>query len=160
MIDEDAADQTEDLCEKFEGFRSGPYLCPAGVPSIGFGATFYLDGRPVRLTDPPISVETARSLLRKTIVGVFQPGTAIQVPGATGAALAALTDFSFNLGLTRLKGSTLRRKFNAGNISGAIDEILKWNRGGGRVLPGLVLRRHAEALLLSSTTTTTPSSTM
>jgi GH24 family phage-related lysozyme (muramidase) len=50
MIDEDAADQTEDLCEKFEGFRSGPYLCPAGVPSIGFGATFYLDGRPVRLT--------------------------------------------------------------------------------------------------------------
>jgi lysozyme len=65
--------------------------------------------------------------------------------------MAAITDFAFNLGLTRLKASTLRRRLRAGDLAGAAAELRKWVRGGGRVLAGLVLRREAEAALLRPT---------
>jgi lysozyme len=61
---------------------------------------------------------------------------------------AILADFAYNLGATRLAGSTLRRKINAGDLQGARVELRKWVRAGGRILPGLVLRREAEAALL------------
>jgi lysozyme len=70
-------------------------------------------------------------------------------PALPAGALAAVTDFAFNLGLARLKGSTLRRRLVAGDMAGAANELRKWTRGGGRVLPGLVLRREAEVALLS-----------
>ena len=53
----------EELCRRFEGFRSKPYLCPAGVPTIGYGSTLYSDGRRVTLDDPPMDEPTARALL-------------------------------------------------------------------------------------------------
>jgi lysozyme len=62
--------------------------------------------------------------------------------------LAAITDFAFNLGLGRLQTSTLRRKVNAEDWEAAKEQLMKWTRGGGRVLPGLVRRRDAEAKLL------------
>jgi lysozyme len=148
VIDERAAEVTERLAKPAEGLRLKPYLCPAGVPTIGYGATTYLDGRPVKLTDPPISPEAAERLLHRQVATVYQPGTRALCPRLSGDALGAITDFSFNLGLTRLKASTLRRKLNAGDLEGAKAELLKWVRGGGRVLPGLVLRRKAEAALL------------
>jgi len=80
----------------------------------------------------------------------FVAGTLKLCPGVDGPRLAALADFSYNLGLTRLKGSTLRRKVLAGDWDAAAVEIRKWTRGGSRVLPGLVLRREAEARLLIS----------
>jgi lysozyme len=144
MIDIEAAECTEELCKPFEGWSAKPYLCPAGVWTIGYGATFYLDGRPVKPTDPPISRETGIRLLQAMITGVYQPGTQRLTPHLTGLILGAVTDFSYNLGLTRLAGSTLRRKLNFGDWQGAIVELRKWTRGGGRVLPGLVLRREAE----------------
>jgi lysozyme len=69
-------------------------------------------------------------------------------PGLRGERLAAIADFAYNLGLGRLKASTLRRRLNAGDYAGARQELRKWVRGGGRVLPGLVLRREAEAALV------------
>jgi lysozyme len=147
-----AADQvaaiTAALCRRFEGYRPRAYLCPAGVPTIGYGATTYLDGRPVRLDDPPLSREAAERLLRGQLLRVYLPGTRALCPGLQGRALAAITDFAFNLGLTRLKGSTLRRRLLAGDMAGAAAELHKWVRGGGQVLPGLVLRRAAEADLV------------
>lgn len=148
MIDEAAADITQQLAEPAEGFRARPYLCPAGVWTIGFGATFYLDGRAVKPTDAPISIETARRLLRRQITRVFQPATHRLCPFLEDEQLGAITDFVLNLGPTRLKGSTLRRKLNAGDLEGAAVELRKWVRGGGRVLPGLVIRRMREAQLL------------
>lgn len=56
----------------------------------------------------------------------------------------ALTSFVFNLGAKRLYDSTLLRKLTKGDRAGAADQFLRWNRGGGRVLPGLVARREAE----------------
>jgi lysozyme len=64
------------------------------------------------------------------------------------SSLGAITDFTCNLGLSRLKASTLHRKLKAGDIVGARAELLKWTRGGDRVLPGLVIRRKAEAAML------------
>ena len=63
-------------------------------------------------------------------------------------ALGALTDFAYNLGVGRYRGSTLRRRVDAGDWDGAREELAKWTRGGGRVLPGLVRRRQAEAVLM------------
>jgi len=138
----------KDLARRSEGLVLHPYLCPARVWSIGYGATFYLDGRRVQPTDPPISLETAERLLDATLARTYMPAAQRLCPKAAGGALAALTDFCLNLGPTRLAGTTLRRKYNAGDIAGAKRELKKWVRGGGRVLPGLVLRRAAEAALL------------
>ena len=145
---ERAAELTASLCRRFEGFRARPYLCPAGVPTIGYGATAYLDGRPVRMTDPPLSREAADRLLLGQLLRIYLPGTQALCPMLQGPALAAITDFAFNLGLTRLKASTLRRRLLVGDLTGAAAELRKWVHGGGRVLPGLVLRREAEAALV------------
>lgn len=144
-----AADLTKVLCRRFEGLFLRVYLCPARVWSIGYGATFYLDGRAVGPADPPISRETAERLLDRQVTGIFLPGTLRLCPTIdTFGRAASLASFAFNLGLTRLKGSTLRRRVLAGDWEAAEHELLKWTRGGGRVLAGLVLRRQAEAALL------------
>ena len=138
------------LCRRFEGFYSTPYLCPAGVPTIGYGATYYLDGRPVRLTDPPISREAAERLLLRMIERTYLPAVVQLCPGLVDPArLAALIDFTFNLGAGQLRASTLRRKVNAGDWAAVPAELRKWVRGGGRVLKGLVIRREAEVALIS-----------
>jgi len=59
----------------------------------------------------------------------------------------ALVSFAYNVGIGNLKSSTLLRKLNAGDYDGAALEFHRWKRSNGRVLPGLVRRRAAEALL-------------
>lgn len=138
------------LCRMFEGFRSKPYLCPAGYPTIGYGTCYYPNGKQVSLSDPPISQETADSYLiaelRKFLAQVFQlcPGLAQETPGR----IAAILDFTYNLGAGRLKASTLRKRVNAKDWPSVRTELLKWVNGGGRVLPGLQRRRLAETLLI------------
>lgn len=135
-----------ELGKHFEGFRSVPYLCPAGVPSIGFGATYYEDGTAVTLGDPPITRERAERLLAFHILRVYMPATIKLCPNTnTPGRLGALSDFALNVGTGRLRGSTLRRKILAGDWEAVPGELRKWTKGGGRVLRGLVLRREAEA---------------
>ena len=139
------------MCLTFEGVFLKPYLCPANVPTIGIGSTAYEDGRKVTLADAPISRERAVSLCDATLTSTYMPAVEkLCAPARSNAnTLAALTDFAYNLGCTRLAGSTLLRKVNAGDMTGAKAELMKWTRGGGRVLPGLVKRRKAEAALIS-----------
>jgi len=137
------------LIRRFEGFRPRPYLCPAGVPSIGYGSTRYLDGRAVQLTDPPISREAAERLLLVQVRRTYLPAVLALCPGVSDPNhLAALIDFAYNLGAGNLSASTLRRKVNANDWKAAAVEFLRWVRGGGRMLPGLVKRRQAEVALL------------
>ena len=68
------------LCRQFEGFRSKPYLCPAGVPTIGYGSTYYADGRKVTLEDPPMDEPTARALLMHELQHTYLPGTLRNCP--------------------------------------------------------------------------------
>lgn len=139
------------LARRFEGFYSSPYLCPAGVPTIGYGATYYEDGSHVTLNDPPISRERADALLVWMVRTRYLPDVARLCPGAdTPERLAALIDFAFNLGAGRLSASTLRRRVNKGRWEDVPVELRKWVKGGGRVLAGLVKRREAEAALAKS----------
>lgn len=146
----------EQLCQRFEGFKDAPYLCPAGVATIGFGSTHYEDGRKVLMSDSPITRDRALELLRHELLRTYLPGVRRLCPGLYADALAsgdsralcAVVDFAYNLGVGRLQTSTLRRKLNAGDWAGAREELMKWTLGGGRVLRGLVLRRRAECELL------------
>lgn len=136
------------LARRFEGFMPRPYLCPAGVPSIGFGATFYEDGRAVKLTDPPITRERAEALLLFQVRAIL-PVVLRLCPGVDDAdRLAALIDFAFNLGTGRLRTSTMRRKVNAGDWDAAKVQVMRWVMGGGKPLKGLIRRREAERALM------------
>lgn len=138
-----------ELCRRFEGLYLRPYLCPAGVPTIGYGSTHYLDGTPVRLTDPPISRALAERMLVQSILTVYLPAVLRLCPGIDSPQrLAAIIDWCYNLGASNLASSTLRRRINAGRWPEVPAEVRRWNRGGGRVLRGLVLRREAEVILI------------
>jgi lysozyme len=137
------------LARRFEGFAPRPYLCPANVPTIGYGATYYEDGRAVKLTDPPITRARAESLLLWMVRTVYLPAVLRLCPDVdTPERLAALIDFSLNLGAANLRASTLRRKVNAGDWPAARVQVMRWVMAGGRKLRGLERRRAAERELM------------
>ena len=145
MIDPIAVAVSLVLTKRWEGFVSVPYLCPAGVPTIGYGFTHYADGRAVTLLDPPMSREDADVLLEHLLRNLYIPQTIRLCPNVdTPERLGALADFCFNVGRGNLAASTLRRYVNAGFWDRVPDQLRRWTRGGGRVLKGLVLRREAE----------------
>jgi len=130
------------LIRRFEGCKLMPYLCPAGVWTCGWGSTGY-DVFPGK----GWTQDYADRRLEHDAQS-FAVGTVKLCPDLSGDRLAAIADFSFNLGLGALKGSTLRRRLIAGDMAGAAIELRRWIRGGGRILPGLVIRRETEARLL------------
>lgn len=134
------------LIRKFEGLRLKVYRCPAGVPTIGYGHT----GKEVHMAMAPITREVAEGMLQQD-AAVFVMAASVQSPVLwfDEAKQAAIADFCFNLGMSRYKISTLKRRVNAGDWEGAQEELQKWVWGGGKKLPGLVLRRHEEGLLLN-----------
>ena len=141
-----------ELAKRFEGFhrvpthdpeRAHPCLCPAGYWTIGYG----------RLCDPsypPITeaegaeylVEDLRVALKATLL--YCPVLAAEPEGR----LAAIVDFTFNLGAGRLQMSTLRRRINQRDWQAAASELGRWVYAGGQRLPGLVRRRTEESGLL------------
>jgi lysozyme len=131
-----------ELCKRFEGFRSKPYLCPANVATIGYGSTYYADKRKVTLEDPPMSQEEAHLLLMVELEHTY-------LPGVDERKCNAIVDFCYNLGTGRLQTSTLKRKINAQDWEGAKEQLMLWNKGGGKVLAGLTKRRVAECALLN-----------
>jgi len=139
------------LCKQFEGFRSRPYLCPAGVATIGFGSTYYADKRKVTLEDPPMSQEEAHALLMIELEHTYLPGVLRNCPilATDERKCNAIVDFAYNLGVGRVQTSTLKRKINAQDWEGAQEQLMLWTKGGGKVLPGLLKRRKAECLLLN-----------
>ena len=135
---------------RFEGFRSRPYMCSAGVWTVGLGSTRYLDGQPVRPTDPPITREHAYALAIEQLRRDYLPAVLRLCPGIDNYdRLAGVLSFTYNCGVGALRASTLRRRINAGDWLGAQVEMRKWVRGGGGILPGLVTRRAVEAGMLA-----------
>lgn len=135
------------LIRKFEGLRLKPYRCPAGIPTIGYGHT----GPEVSMTMKPISEPVAEAMmLQDADVFYRAAGRISPVLWLNGdGPHSAIADFCFNLGTTRYRSSTLKRRIDAGDWDGAQEELMKWVWGGGRKLPGLVARRKAEAELLN-----------
>jgi lysozyme len=148
-IDE-AVDVAAMLCRPFEGLRLQPYICPAGYPTIGYGTVFKPDGTKVTMDHPPISKETAEAWLVHELRHNYLAGVLKASPGllARPRALGAMSDFAYNLGVARYRSSTLRKRIDAQDWEGAKEQLMLWVRGGGKVLPGLVRRREAEAKLL------------
>ena len=138
------------IIKQYEGFRAKPYLCPAGVPTIGYGATYYTDGSKVALRDAPISEADADKLLDK-MLGKYEDAVNryVQVP-ITQNQFDALVSFCYNLGQEALRKSTLLKKVNSKDYNGAADQFLRWNLAGGKVLAGLTKRRTDERKLFLS----------
>lgn len=133
------------IVEEEEGWSAVPYLCPAGKWTIGFGSTFWEDGKPVKKEDKPIDKERGRILVKAHFAREVEPAldNLVKVP-LTQNQYDALADFIYNVGVTNFAKSTLLRKLNAKDYEGAAAEFPKWNKGGGKVLQGLVRRRKKE----------------
>lgn len=134
-----------DLIKHFEGLRLEAYICPAGVPTIGYGST-----RGVRLGDR-ISEAQAEALLRRDLLRFERAvNDLVKVP-LTQGQFDALVSFAYNVGEGSLASSTLLKRLNAGRYAEAADQFLRWNKArvNGRLtaLPGLTRRREAERAL-------------
>ncbi|MBV5290603.1 lysozyme [Pelodictyon phaeoclathratiforme] len=127
------------LIRKYEGLRLATYVCPGGKLTIGYGHT-----GPDVTTGKKIDEEEANALLVKDVQRFERAVNGLVTAPMTQGMFDALISFSFNLGVGSLKSSTLLKKLNAGNLTGAADEFLKWNKAGGKVLAGLSARRESE----------------
>ena len=143
-----AAKQAAEVIKKFEGFVSAPYLCPANVPTIGYGTTIYSDGTKVTLDDEPITKEKATEELLHHINAVEKQVNAVVVVKLKAHQKAALISFVYNIGIGNFSRSTLLRKLNhCADDQNIPKEFRRWTKGGGRVLRGLIARREDEVEL-------------
>ncbi len=142
-----------DLAKRFEGFErkvkrgleitAVPYICPAGFWTIGYG--HLCDPKHPPITEAEAEVYLARDLQTALAATLrFCPVLATEPE----ERLAAIVDFTFNLGAGRLQTSTLRRRINQRDWHGAGRELERWVYGGGKVLHGLVARRSVEVALI------------
>jgi lysozyme len=139
------------LIKKYEGFSAKPYLCPAKIPTIGYGATFYPNGKKVTMSDKQITEVEATELLKNMLTRFEQYVDSFCIDTLTQNQFDALVSFCYNVGPTNLKNSTLLKKVNNNPNDETInDEFMKWTRGGGKVLKGLVTRRKSESELYFS----------
>ena len=142
------------LIREFEGLRLDAYICPAGIPTIGYGTTI-IDGRSVRLGDKITKAE-AEQLLSEQVQQNYAKQLFQLIPPLAKCPAnqqAALISWTYNVGLGAVEESTLRKRLLAGEVPGkvAAEELPKWNKGDGKVLPGLVRRRAAELSLFLGT---------
>ena len=134
-----------DLIKKFEGCRLKAYRCSAGVPTIGYGNTYYEDGSKVKIGDV-ITQERAESLLKELVKNYYH-----QHKHITQNQFNAITSFCYNVGNGNYNKSTLKKKLLANPNDPSIrNEFMKWNKAGGKELLGLTRRRKAEADLYFS----------
>lgn len=129
------------LVKSFEGCKLAAYLCPAGVPTIGYGRT-----RGVKLGQTCTQAQADAWVQQE--YDEFEAGVRklVKVP-LTANQLGALASFAYNLGIGNLKSSTLLKLLNGGDYPGAAAQFARWNRASGQVLAGLTKRRAAEAAL-------------
>ena len=135
-----------DLIASFEGLSLKPYLCSAKKATIGYGNTYYKDGRKVTMLDNPITKEQSLELL-KVIADSFakQVGSMVTAP-LNQNQFNALVSFTFNVGASNFKNSTLLRLVNKDPNQLAIaNEFLKWINAGGQKVKGLENRRIKES---------------
>jgi lysozyme len=130
------------LLKKFEGCKLKAYRCPANVCTIGYGHTSAA-GAPQVVDGMIITQADAEDILKRDLVK-YEIGVMDLVKvKLTQNQFDVLTDFAYNAGVGNLKSSTMLKKINSGNLDAVPAELMKWTKGGGKVLPGLVRRRQA-----------------
>ncbi len=129
------------IVKEYEGCELTAYKCPAGIWTIGYGST----GAHVT---PGLTITQAKAehLLLDDLAR-FEQGVAKIAPISTDNQFSAMVSLAFNIGLEAFGSSTLLRLHNDGKHAEAQAQFARWNKGGGKVLPGLVRRRAAEAAL-------------
>jgi lysozyme len=141
--------------KEFEGLRLKAYKCPAAVWTIGYGHTSAA-GAPNVTPDLVITKDEAEGIL-KDDMEQYEAGVRKYVKvGLTQNQFDALVDFAYNAGVGALAKSTLLKKVNAEKFDEVPAEFMKWTKGGGKELPGLVRRRRAEVKLWRGMDTDTP----
>ncbi|NBW77384.1 MAG: lysozyme [Sphingomonadaceae bacterium] len=153
------SDKAIEMIKHHEGVRQLPYRCPALLWTVGVGHVIDPNHIKVPLEqrkqlaipegwDRKLTMEEVNEILRRDLES-FVRGVLRLCPNAAAnqGHLDALTSFSFNVGLGNLQKSTIRMKYNRGDIEGAAEGFLDWTKAGGKILPGLVKRRNDERAL-------------
>jgi lysozyme len=146
------------MIKHHEGVRYKPYKCPAKLWTIGVGHVLYPEqGKmPVDQRDKfALKIEDFRVFSKDEVDSILEKDLQRFIAGVLRYCpnnlnqnrMGALVSFAFNVGLGTLQRSTLRQKHNRGDFEGVRQEFLKFTRGGGKVLPGLVKRRNDEIAL-------------
>jgi lysozyme len=136
------------LIQEFEGLSLVPYLCSAKIATIAYGSTFYPSGKKVTMQDQPISLATAKWMLKETANKFAADVDKLIKANLNQNQFNAIVSFAFNVGIGALGKSSLLRKVNINpNDPTIAAEFAKWNKAGGKVLNGLTKRRAKEAKL-------------
>lgn len=156
------SDKCIEMIKHHEGVRTKPYQCPALLWTVGVGHVIDPNHAKVPMAERKalpipdgwnrtLSMDEVNEILKKDLAR-FVSGVVRLCPNtATNQShLDALTSFSFNVGLGNLQRSQVRMKYNRGDFEGAMDELLTWNKAGGKVLKGLDNRRKDEKALFLS----------
>lgn len=156
------SDKCIEMIKHHEGVRTKPYQCPALLWTVGVGHVIDPNHAKVPMAERKalpipdgwnrtLSMDEVNEILKKDLAR-FVSGVVRLCPATANnqSHLDALTSFSFNVGLGNLQRSQVRMKYNRGDFDGAMDELLTWNKAGGKVLKGLDNRRKDEKALFLS----------
>jgi lysozyme len=130
-----------ELIKRFEGVRLVAYDDGVGVWTVGVGHT-----KGVKRGDTITMAQVDQFLAEDLAEAEAAVNRCVKVP-LEQCQFDALASWTFNLGGRALAGSTMLKRLNEGDKDSAADEMLRWNRAGGRVLPGLTKRRISERML-------------
>ena len=133
------SDEGKKLIKKFEGCKMRAYLDVVNVPTIAYGRT-----KNVKLGDTCTQDQAEEWLEEELVEYEGYVNEAVKVP-LTQNQLDALVSWTYNLGPSNLNKSTLLKVLNNSDYDGVPEQIMRWNKAGGKVLDGLVRRRKAEA---------------
>lgn len=133
------------LVQEFEGCRLDAYRCPAGIPTIGYGAT----GPDIRM-GMVWTQEQAEARLAEDVQRFADAVERALTVDVSDNEFAAMVSLAFNIGAAAFRKSTLLRLVNDGHFEAAAQQFERWNRAGGRVMAGLTRRRQAERALFET----------
>lgn len=130
----------------FEGFRSKPYLCPAKLATIGYGNTFYRDGRKVTMIDKEITKAEAFDMFKDIADKFAKKVSTCVISPLNQNQFNSLVSFAYNVGIANFMNSTLLKRVNANHNDPDIKtQFLRWDKVGTKKLSGLTKRRQIEA---------------
>jgi lysozyme len=133
---------------KHEGLSLKPYLCPAKIPTIGYGNTYYSDGKRVTILDKEITKQQAFDMFKEIANRFAKRVDTLVTSNINQNQFNALVSFAYNVGTGNFSSSTLLKKVNKNPDDLTIKaEFLKWNKANGKVINGLTNRRIEEAHL-------------
>jgi lysozyme len=136
------------LITSFEGLKLKPYLDSVKIPTIGYGNTYYSDGKRVTMLDKAITQDEAYEMF-KEIADRFAKAVDKNVKAKVSQnSFNSMVSLAYNIGTGSFASSTLLKKVNINpNDPTIAHEFSRWNKAGGKVLNGLTNRRLKESNL-------------